>query len=181
LTVFKKGGDDKAKENKNINAINEELEEEDYSDSSEEESYRAPSLLQKMSSTFLEENEFHKEGYLLKKSSKQFFGISKWQKRYFILNNESLKIFETQEKSTNAKEKKRIFMSRVATVVFHYDENAPKKSKKLKKKKSELDGSRFDIYTPDRVYKLKPDHGGEGESQSWVTILRKASEYYHYY
>ena len=47
--------------------------------------------------------------------------------------------------------KKQIDMKKVQNVAFHYDENAPIKSKKLNKKK-EFDESRFDIYTPNRVY-----------------------------
>ena len=42
-------------------------------------------------------------------------------------------------------------MKKVQNVAFHYDENAPVKSKKLNNKK-EHDESRFDVYTPNRVY-----------------------------
>jgi hypothetical protein len=46
-------------------------------------------------------------------------------------------------------------MSSVKQVTFHYDENAPVISKKLKRKNN--DESRFDIYTNTRTYMLKSD------------------------
>ena len=41
----------------------------------------------------------------------------------------------------------------VNSVCFHYDKNAPVKSKKLNS--SKVDPSRFDIYTKERVFNFK--------------------------
>ena len=62
-------------------------------------------------------------------------------------------------------------MSTVTSVVFHYDQNAPIKSKKLDKK--DKDESRFDIYTPERIFMLKSDENSFFEANEWVTILSK--------
>ena len=43
------------------------------------------------------------------------------------------------------KPKQLVKMKKIQTVVFHYDENAPVKSKRLSK--GDKDESRFDIYT----------------------------------
>lgn len=60
------------------------------------------------------------------------------------------------------------------TVVFHYDEHAPVKSRKLSNSKKEE--SRFDIYTEHRVYKLKTEGNSVWESEAWVKTLREAAE-----
>lgn len=44
-------------------------------------------------------------------------------------------------------------MDSVSSVCFHYDKNAPVKSKKLNS--SKVDPSRFDLYTKDRVFNFK--------------------------
>jgi isochorismate synthase EntC len=58
---------------------------------------------------------------------------------------------------------------------MHYDENAPVKSKKLEKKDREE--SRFDIYTPERIFMLK----GEGliDATQWIDVLQKAAKRYN--
>lgn len=68
-------------------------------------------------------------------------------------------------------------MEKVKTIVFHYDENAPVKSKKINKKKENKKKNRFDVYTERRVYQLKTALPDEGEA--WVKVLRQASEYYY--
>lgn len=65
-------------------------------------------------------------------------------------------------------------MTKVKTVAFHYDENAPVKSKKLKKEKKEE--SRFDIYTQHRNYMMKTEGNSVIESEWWVRILKESAK-----
>jgi hypothetical protein len=124
----------------------------------------------------------HKEGLLLKKSSKSRFGVSVWQKRYFVLNGSKLLIYNNANefKSANPKEKtppsKTIDLGQVTSVAFHYSRDAPVKSKKLFSAKN-LEESRFDIYTPTRVFMLKSESNDIRESSRWVAVLRDAVDY----
>jgi len=59
-----------------------------------------------------------------------------------------------------------IDLSKVTKVCFHYDPTAPKKSKKIKK--SDIDESRFDIYTDKRIFNLKTEGNAVSESMQWV-------------
>ena len=123
-----------------------------------------------------------KEGFLLKKSSKSRFGVSVWQKRYFVLNGSKLAIYNNPNefKSANAREKmppsKTIDLGQVTSVAFHYSRDAPVKSKKLFSAKN-LEESRFDIYTPTRVFMLKSESNDIRESSRWVAVLKEAVEY----
>lgn len=65
-------------------------------------------------------------------------------------------------------------MGKVKAVSFHYDENAPVKSKKMSKK--EKDESRFDIYTPNRTYMMKTEGNSLIESEWWVRILQDSAK-----
>jgi len=65
-------------------------------------------------------------------------------------------------------------MSTVTSVVLHYDEKAPVKSKKLDKK--DKDESRFDLYTSERVYMLRSDGNSFFESNEWVNVLVKSAK-----
>jgi len=65
-------------------------------------------------------------------------------------------------------------MGKVTTVAFHYDENAPVKSKKLSKK--EKDESRFDIYTQHRSYMMKTEGNSVIESEWWVRVLKESAK-----
>jgi hypothetical protein len=101
-------------------------------------------------------------------------GISKWAKRYVVLNNDELILY----KDSDMKEKKTvILLNKVQTVVFHYDENAPVVSKKLRK--SERDESRFDVYTKGRTFMLKTEGNSIWESEAWVRVLRQAAEFHN--
>jgi len=62
----------------------------------------------------------------------------------------------------------------VKTVSFHYDESAPVKSKKMSKK--EKDESRFDIYTPHRIYMMKTEGNSVIESEWWLRILKDCAK-----
>jgi hypothetical protein len=105
-----------------------------------------------------------KEGYIMKKRSKGL--ISAWDKRYIVLNGNILTFYDNDKKKYP---KKRVDMKEVTSVNFHYDENAPVRSRKLDEKKK--DESRFDIYTPHRTYMLKNESGSWFDSEGWVTIL----------
>lgn len=65
-------------------------------------------------------------------------------------------------------------MGKVKAVNFHYDENAPVKSKKMSKK--EKDESRFDIYTPNRTYMMRTEGNSLIESEWWVRILKESAK-----
>lgn len=69
-----------------------------------------------------------------------------------------------------------IDMSHVTNVAFHYSRDAPVKSKKLFSSKN-LEESRFDVYTPTRVYMLKSETNDIKESSSWVAALKEAVDY----
>ena len=68
-------------------------------------------------------------------------------------------------------------MKKVSQVFFHYDENAPKKSKKIENKN--IEESRFDIYTSTKRYKFKTKDDNVWESQAWVKSLKKFAEHYN--
>jgi hypothetical protein len=70
-----------------------------------------------------------------------------------------------------------IEMNKVSFVGFHYGDDAPKKSKKMEAK--EKDESRFDIYTPERVYMLHSDGKSLFEADAWVEIIKKAAKKYN--
>ena len=61
-----------------------------------------------------------KEGYLLKRKGKRIRKI--WIKRYAALEGTKLNFYENDEKETVIKT---IDMSKIKTVTFHYDEDAP--------------------------------------------------------
>jgi len=76
----------------------------------------------------------------LKKSSKSRFGISVWNKRYFVLSRGKIFIYQSKkEHLLSAKVKKTLDLREVTSVCFHYDRDAPVKSKKLDTKQSAQD------------------------------------------
>ena len=58
--------------------------------------------------------------------------------------------------------------------MFHYDENAPVKSKKMQAK--DKNETRFDVYTNTRTYMLKTDGVSIWESSDWVKILQQSGK-----
>lgn len=68
-------------------------------------------------------------------------------------------------------------MSHVTSVNFHYDRDAPVKSKKLFKGVA-LKESRFDIYTPTRKFMLRSENNDVVESTSWVAALKESIEFF---
>ena len=116
-----------------------------------------------------------RQGYLLKKSSKSVL-ISSWNRRYFVLSKGMLMIYQSEQAfkkidgaGRKPKPKKVIDMSGVTSVNFHYDKDAPRKSKRLFEMSNKLDQSRFDIYTPTRTYMLRSE--SVQESVEWVAAL----------
>ena len=75
----------------------------------------------------------------------------KSEKEFFTFDNPKLQSNE----STSVQPSKVIDMSHVTNVCFHYDKDAPEKSKKLFN--AGLDESRFDIYTPTRKFMMKAE------------------------
>ena len=66
------------------------------------------------------------------------------------------------------KPRKVIDMKQVKCVCFHYDTNAPTKSKKA----NQNDKTRFDIYTDNAILNIKQDNRvGSLSGQEWVAIL----------
>ena len=117
---------------------------------------------------------FAKEGLLLKKSSKKLLGVAKWKKRYAVLEGRNLLLYVDKSRKELKKE---IDMKKVTQVFFHYDENAPKKSKKIDEKG--IEESRFDIYTTNKRFKFKTKDDNIWESQAWVKSFKKFAEYYN--
>lgn len=136
---------------------------------------RHQTLIVPKRASFLEE----KEGWLLKKSSKSIFGVSVWQRRFFTLQKGKLLIFHSQKEQQIGGKRTTIDMKQVQSVCFHYDKDAPVKSKKLFK--HGLDESRFDVYTAQRVFSFKADemsHDQMEDSVSWVASLKVAMEFF---
>ena len=127
-----------------------------------------------------------KQGYLEKKSSKSRFGFSSWDKRFCVLSKGRLLIFKSEQdytKSLNQSNgrvipRKVIDMSHVTSVNFHYDRDAPVKSKKLLKGVKNLNESRFDVYTPTRTFMLRAEDNDINDSAAWVASLREGVEFF---
>lgn len=68
-------------------------------------------------------------------------------------------------------------MKKIYNVVFHYDEDAPIKSKQLKKE--DKNESRFDVYTKNRIYKLKTEDDNLWEAEAWVRALKESARHYN--
>ena len=70
-----------------------------------------------------------------------------------------------------------IDISHVTSVNFHYDRDAPVKSKKLFRG-STLQESRFDIYTPTRKFMLRAENNDVVDSTAWVAALKESVEFF---
>ena len=120
-------------------------------------------------STLLEEAPSTISGYLWKKQAKQFY--SAWDRRFVVLDGSAMLFFEDEKKK---REGKVIDLTKANYVSFHYDEDAPIKSKRLSNK--EKDESRFDVYTPDRIFMLRSDGNSVFEANSWVETIQRAAK-----
>lgn len=47
----------------------------------------------------------------------------------------------------------------IKNVCFHYDKDAPVKSKKLRKQRTQAQNCRFDVYTTQRLYHFNVEEG----------------------
>ena len=74
------------------------------------------------------------------------------------------------------KPSKIIDLRHVTSVYFHYDRDAPVKSKKLLNKN--LEHSRFDIYTPTRQFNLKTEEREIDRAVEWVAALQESVEFF---
>jgi hypothetical protein len=119
-------------------------------------------------------------GWILKKASTTYMGMANWQRRFLVLQDSKLFFYDDDSvlgKSV-VKAKKMIDMRNVKCVCSHYDKDAPIKSKKLEK--GELnDLSRFDIYTPGRIFNLKSEFQDAVNSDEWLGVLRKCAAFYN--
>jgi hypothetical protein len=95
--------------------------------------------------------------------------------KLIIYHDEKEYVLKVKDKCKN------IEMRSVTNVCFHYDKDAPVKSKKLHSDK--VDTSRFDLYTKDRLYQFKAslqDCQGDSvqNSANWVAALQEAIEFF---
>lgn len=121
---------------------------------------------------------YDKQGWILKKATTTYMGMANWQRRYLVLKNEKLFLYDGDTPKDMLKAKKTINMSNTKCVCYHYDPNAPIKSQKLGKNEKN-DKSRFDIYTPGRIFNLKAEHEDSFQSDDWLAVLQKCGAHYN--
>ena len=107
----------------------------------------------------------------MKKKSKRL--RKSWKKYYIVLLDNGILNFYVDEASKSEEPKKIIELTKVKTVCFHYDESAPKQSKKVGQKGN--DESRFDVYMTfnNKKYQLKSDDDSLWVSESWLEIIKE--------
>eukprot|EP00347_Sterkiella_histriomuscorum_P021826 403332633 len=115
--------------------------------------------------------DLYKEGYLLKRKGQRF--RKAWTKRYAVLEDSKLNFYDNEDKNQLIKS---LDMSKIKSIAFHYDENAPVQSKNINKKDKEE--SRFDLYhqTKNKKYKFKVEDDNVWDSQAWVEILKQVAK-----
>ena len=91
-----------------------------------------------------------------------------------MLDNDKLTLYDDKSKS---KPKKVIDMTKVKNVCFHYDESAPKQSKKLRVKGR--DESRFDVYAEKRTFMLRTEEENVWDAEDWVGQLKESMTRYN--
>ena len=112
--------------------------------------------------------DFEMSGWVLKRATATYMGMANWQRRYLWLKGDKLYFYASNDqKSTDEKAKKVINMKNVKCVCYHYDQFAPIKSNKIDKK-DKMDKSRFDIYTPGRIFNLKSEFEDSLNSDAWI-------------
>jgi hypothetical protein len=112
---------------------------------------------------------FEMSGWILKKASTTYLGISNWQRRYLYLEDDKLFMFEGDKPTEMEKARKMIDMRKIQCVCYHYDKDAPIKSKKIEKALNDM--SRFDIYTVGRIFHLKSENDDSVNSEKWISML----------
>lgn len=110
----------------------------------------------------------HKEGKVYKKKMKTIF--PQWDERYLVLEGEKLMFYSDSSKKTMIRTLS--LKTEATSVFFHYDENAPKVSKRIAIK--EKDESRFDLYVKKpipRAFMLKVDNENVWEAEDWINTI----------
>ena len=110
----------------------------------------------------------YKEGKVYKKKMKTIF--TQWDERYLVLDGEKLFFYSDTSKKTLIRTLS--LKTEVSSVFFHYDENAPKLSKRIAIK--EKDESRFDLYVTKpipRAFMLKVDNENVWEAEDWINTI----------
>ena len=131
-----------------------------------------------MKSNKKDDGSFEMSGWVLKKATTTYMGMANWQRRFLWLKNEKLFFYDGDDLSaTEGKAKKVVNMCNVKCVCYHYDSNAPIKSRKIDK--ANMDKSRFDIYTPGRIFNLKSEDEDSHNSDLWIETLQKCGAYYN--
>jgi hypothetical protein len=74
-----------------------------------------------------------------------------------LLKDSKLYFYDGDEPEDLKKAKKMVEMKTVKVVCWHYDEQAPNKSKRIDKADAN-DKSRIDIYTPGRIFNMKSEY-----------------------
>jgi tRNA G18 (ribose-2'-O)-methylase SpoU len=113
----------------------------------------------------------HKEGKVYKKKMKTIF--TQWDERYLVLEGENLIFYSDSSKKTKIQTLS--LKTEVTSVFFHYDENAPKVSKRIYIK--EKDESRFDLYVTKpmpRAFMLRVDNENVWEAEDWINTIQDA-------
>lgn len=122
--------------------------------------------------------QYEKQGWILKKATSTYMGMANWQRRYLVLKNERLYFYDGDAPEDLKKAKKMIDMRHTKCVCYHYDAFAPIKSQKLGKSQK-VDKSRFDIYTPGRIFNLKSEFSDSLNSDDWLAVLQGCAAYYN--
>lgn len=123
---------------------------------------------------------FEMRGWILKKASSTYMGMANWQRRYMVLQDDRLFLYDgDSEKDLEQKASKMVLMKNASCVCSHYDPKAPAKSRKLDKKDFDMDKSRFDIYTPGRIFNIKSINQDNQNSDEWINLLQKCGAYYN--
>lgn len=76
------------------------------------------------------------------------------------------------------KPKKTLDMRETKCVCYHYDQFAPVRSQKLVKG-GKNDPSRFDLYTPGRIFYLKSEFEDTLNSDEWLAVLQRCGAHYN--
>ena len=121
---------------------------------------------------------YDKQGWILKKATTTYMGMANWQRRYLVLKNEKLFLYDGDTPKDLLKAKKTINMRNTKCVCYHYDPHAPIKSQKLGKNEKN-DKSRFDIYTPGRIFNLKAENEDSFQSDEWLLVLQKCGAHFN--
>ena len=124
------------------------------------------------------EGYYDKSGWIMKKATSTYMGMANWQTRYLVLKNEKLFMYDGDSLEELKKFKKCIDMRNTKCVCYHYDQFAPIRSQKIGKG-IKNDKSRFDIYTPGRVFHLKSEFEDGVNSDEWLQVLQRCAAHYN--